>query len=147
MFIKKIVNLGILLLVLIGFSGISFAAPPHQTTRSTYSGDPMNPESVGGGGCNTHTLRYWSIIRYSSSHVKLYYKETDQVWKGNKWMTSTTLTFYGDYKKVGYHKMSVTYNGYLNGKYYATSKTKTTARSAYNQCAAENPYDAFEYIS
>lgn len=144
---NKFVNIGILLLVLIGFSGISFAAAPHTTTRSMYDGDPMNPESDGGSGCNTHTLRYWNLVRYSSNHVQIYYKETDLVFKGNKWRTSTTMVFVGDYQQAGYHKMKVKYSGYLNGKYYTSTRTKTTSRSAYSQCKAENPYDSFEYIS
>lgn len=144
---KKIVSLGILLFVLIAFSGIVSAAPPHQTTRDTYGGDPANPESIGNSGANTHLLRSWSMVRYSTGHVRLTYKETDLVWKANKWRTSMTLTFCGDYKQVGYHKMSVTYNGYLNGKYYASTRIKTTSRLPYYQCKAENPYYAFEYIS
>ena len=144
---NKLVNLGILLLVLIGFSGISFAAAPHTTSRDTIGGDPMNPESVGGSGCNTHTLRYWNLVRLNSNHVQLCYKETDKVFKGNKWRTSMSMVFVGDYQLVGYHKMKIKYSGYLNGKYYTSTKTKTTSRSAYSQCRAENPYDSFSYIS
>jgi len=143
---KKIVNMGILLLVLIAFSGVASAAPPHKTTRDMYGYTSANHQTAP-LGYNEHTKRYWSITRYSSNYLKLQYNEEDIWWQNGGWKTHKVIKFLGYHKHIGYHKIQETKYTTINGKNYKNIKVITTSRSPYSQCKAENPYDSFDYIS
>jgi len=122
---RKIVSFGILLFVVIAFSGIASA---------TYVTDKLSSTSSGGG---FKLIQSSNVIHYSKNHIVFRYLGTYQEWNYNshQYKTFLIVKYSRDYKKLTHNKIRErnydNENGYISNGW--GDKVVKTKLSVYQQ--------------
>ena len=138
---KRILNIGILLFVLVAFSGLASASWVTDHDGRDYWGYNSVYTLTDINGFNTRTLMDWKVVHYSKNHIRYYFKRTNKLWNyDNTWITISTSTYYRDYKKISYNKIIEKGYSLPKGKYFSNKKwTVKTKHSVYDQYKKEYP--------
>ena len=115
---KKIVSMLMVFVAVMAFSGLTMATPV-----SAYSIKDKGSKIVTSGDNQYHYV--WYLKYYTKNHVKLYFS-----YKLGKGVNSHKITFVTELKRISYHRLKMTYNGYVDAykvssshRYWKTSKT------------------------
>lgn len=132
---KKIVSIGILLLVLVAFSGIASASwVTDKKSSSTH-------DSSNGLTQNSY------VIHYSKNHIVFHYTGKYYSWNyySQSWGPFLIITFKRDYKKISKKKILEKDTDIENGYYYGKKHVVKTSYSPYYLFKKERHHLATKY--